>query len=145
MAEGKTRLVFTPLHGDFYVDGEGPFTEPETVIENADPDFVRKVSHAHAAGAVEVHEGLDLSTVQSQEDGEAMLREAMGEHRIERLPDGSLRSYWTGPWQHGQDLQAALEAEARDRGELGIEADVDVVESGADEVSAISLTEDEED
>ena len=123
MAAAATRLVFQTLHGPIYFDGEGPFVD-EVVIENPGHKLIKLASHAHASGAVKVSEGLDLSDVQSQEDGEAALVKAMGEHVTKQNADGTGTSYWTGPWWEGQVENARLAEEAgHSLADVGIDVD----------------------
>lgn len=100
MDEPTTRLAFRTLHGPWSANGEGPYVD-DVEIDDPTPELVRLASHAHAAGVLEVTDGLDLAGVQSQEDGEAALLEAMGDPKLDLRPDGTRRSYWTGPWHEG--------------------------------------------
>lgn len=92
--------AWTCSAGDRYVD--------VTVVKKPTKALVRDVGHAHAAGVVEVLQGLDLTGVQSQEDGEAAYEAAVAD----------------GRWHEGQALQAAVEAEARERGDVTIVVEV---------------------
>lgn len=97
------RLVFNVLHGPWTAGEHGTFVD-EVTVDDPDPELVRFASHAHAAGVLQVTEGLDDGDVESQEDSEAKLAEAMGEHKVDDQPDGTRISYWTGPWQEGNAL-----------------------------------------
>lgn len=130
-----SRLVFEVGGGnaEWIADGV-PFAAGEHVFEDAPPELIRLASTAHDAKVgVTVSEGLDESAYQSQEDGEAALKEAMGEHHVVTLPDGTSRSYWTGPWflgnveQHELEKQLAAEREAA--GEESMVIDVGAVQS----------------
>lgn len=115
---------FTSSSGDTYTD--------LTVIEKPTKALIRDAGHAHAAGVLEVIQGLDLAGVQSQEDGEAAYAEAQGdwiEPVYEDVTDAEgvvvgtrmvEPGRWSGPWQEGQDLMAALDAEARERGDYTV-------------------------
>lgn len=83
------RLVFTLLHGPWTVDSAGTFHEEETAVEDATAELIRLAGSAHAAGAIRVTEGLDVSHVQTQKEGEA-------EHA---------RAQFDGRWQEGNQLQ----------------------------------------
>jgi hypothetical protein len=122
-------LRFTVLHSSWHADGE-EFAAGDHEIAKPSKQLIHLASHAHAAGALDVSEGLDLSTVQSQEDGEKALAEAMGEHTVTLNPDGTRTSRWSGPWQEAQDAQAALEAEQRANGGVTIGIDVEAAEAG---------------
>lgn len=107
MAEQTSRLVFRTLNGEWSADGQGPYVD-DVVIEDASPELVRLASHAHAAGALDVTEGLDLSDVESQKDSLKALRESMGEHVLVQNRDGTRRGYWTGPWHEGNLQQQII-------------------------------------
>lgn len=101
-------LVFrTMIHAGSWTSTEGETYNDLVVVENPSETLIRDAAHAHSAGVIEVLQGLDLATVQSQEEGEAEYEKAVAD----------------GRWQEGQKQQAALEQEARDRGEYGISAD----------------------
>lgn len=85
-----TKLAFDVLVGPITMAGETYADHYED--DDAPPELVRAASHAHAAGAVSVTEGLDLSDVQSQKDGEKAYADAQGTH------DGVR---WSGPWHDG--------------------------------------------
>ena len=112
------------------------------VVEDPSEDLIRAVAHAHAAGVIEIVQGVDTDAldehgVQSQEDGEAAYAEAQGEwiepvYEDVKDDDGEVIGQriaepgrWSGPWQEGHEIQAALDREARDRGEPTI-----VIEEG---------------
>lgn len=96
-------LSFTTPHA-WTADGE-TFPAGEHTVEDASPELVRAAGSAHAAGVLEVTEGLDTSHVESDEDSLKALAEAMGEWvEAERHPEtGALvkPGYWTGPWHEG--------------------------------------------
>jgi hypothetical protein len=98
-----TQLVFTVLQGPWTAGEHGTFTDTVTVEKPA-KDLVRLAGHAHAAGVLDVTEGLDLKTVQSQADGEKAYAKAQDD----------------GSWHEGNQIQHDLD-QAR-AGE--IEADV---------------------
>lgn len=122
------RLVFEVLHGSWHADGE-EFPAGEHVVAKASKSLVTLASHAHAAGALDVTEGLDLKTVQSQKDGEKALAEAMGEHQVIDNPDGTRTSVWVdkdgepSPWYQGQLAQAALEEEQRGTATVSVDVE----------------------
>jgi hypothetical protein len=127
-------LVFrTAPHAGSWTSSEGDTYADQVVVEKPSETLIRDAGHAHAAGVLEVLQGLDLAGVQSQEDGEAAYAEAQGDW-VEPVYDegGTLITpgHWSGPWQEGQDLQAALDAEARARGDATIV--VDIIEDGGE-------------
>lgn len=97
----------TWLAGEKFDAGDHEIAEPS-------PELVKHAGSAHAAGAIAVTDGLDVSHVQSQTDGEAALRDAMGDHHVVSLPDGTSRSYWSGPWFEGHLEQAGLDAASQE-------------------------------
>jgi hypothetical protein len=108
-------LTFEVLHGSWAADGE-VYDAGVHEIDNADTKLVELASHAHAAGALNVSVGLDPAAVESQEASEQALVEAMGEHIVRDLPDGTRVSFWTGPWQEGNCLDyLATRGELLDR------------------------------
>lgn len=125
----------------------GPWTFADTTysddveIDEPSAELVEAAGHAHAAGVLQVSEGLDLSTVQSQEDAEQAQVAAMGEHRVEDRPDGTRRSYWTGPWHEGNVQQHVLDLEAK-LAQLRAELPDDDAAEGEepDEATAATLT-----
>lgn len=103
-------LVFRTLpHAGSWTSSTGDTYTDLTVVKKPAKALIRDVGHAHAAGVVEVLQGLDMTGVQSQEDGEAAYVAAVE----------------SGHWQIGQDAQAALDAEARERDEYGITIEVE--------------------
>jgi len=96
---------WTTSEGETYVD--------ENVIESPSETLIRDAAHAYAAGVIEIVQGVDTEDlaaygVQSQEEGEAAYAAAQED----------------GRWQEGQELQAALEQEARDRGDMAVVVDI---------------------
>lgn len=88
------RLVFTTVGGPWTADGE---TYSDLVeIDKPSKGLVRLASHAHAAGAIDVIEGLDQRAVQSQDAGEAAYAKAVK----------------AGKWHEGNDLQHAMDVAA---------------------------------
>lgn len=103
-------LVFHTLPGGgTWTSSEGETYADENIVDNPSAALVRDAGHAHAAGVIEVTQGLDLTGVQSQEDGEAAYAAAVE----------------SGDWQIGQDIQAAHEAELRERGEYGLTVEIE--------------------
>lgn len=105
--EGALVFKTLPHAGSWTVD-DVTYTDT-AVVEKPKKALIRAAAHAHAAGVIEVIQGIDTENlhqhgVQSQEDGEAAY-------------DAAVES---GDWQIGQDIQAALDAEARERGEFGV-------------------------
>jgi len=102
-------LVFrTTPHGGSWTSSDGDTYTDLVVVESPSETLIRDAGHAHAAGVIEVIQGLDLAGVQSQEDGEAAYAAAVE----------------SGDWQIGQDIQAEWEAELRERGEYGLTVEV---------------------
>lgn len=121
-------LKFNVKVSELILDGES-YPAGEHEIAKPNKQLIRLVNHAALAdpSGVEVLEGQDDSGWQSQEDGEKALAEAMGTHEVINNPDGTRTSRWTGPWQEGQDLQAAIDAENRAKLNTGdAEANIDV-------------------
>lgn len=143
----------TVLAGETFLPGEHEIDKPSA-------ELVLHAGSAHAAGLIEVTEGLDTSHVQSQEDAEAAYAAAQGEWTpgelvpavIERNEDGTpalnekgekvvlQEAYtapgtWSGPWQAGNVLQSRLEQAlaSGDPDELAaVEADIKAhMEEGA--------------
>lgn len=106
-------LTFRVLDSAWFADGQ-EFPAGEHTIEKPDGALVRLAGSGHAAGVIDVTDGLDTSHVQSQEESEEALRVAMGEHVVENLPDGTRRSYWTGPWYDGNVRQGLLDEARRE-------------------------------
>lgn len=113
-----SNLSFTVLRGPWWAAGGGPFVDDVTV-EDPSEELVRLAHHAHAAGVIDLHdvtdEALSEHGVQTQEEAESALTDAMGEWDEEAQA-------WTGPWAEGNQLvyeetKAALAAE--------VEADVE--------------------
>ena len=104
--EGALVFRTLPHAGSWTAEGE-TYTDL-TVVARPKKALIRAAGHAHAAGVIEVLQGLDMTGVQSQEDGEAAYAAAVE----------------SGDWHIGQEMQAAIEAEARDRGNLGVVVDV---------------------
>jgi hypothetical protein len=98
-----SRLVFKVLYGPWSAGDFGPYVD-EASVDDPHPDLVKAAGSAHAAGVLHVSEGLDESHVESQEASEEKLAEAMGDHVVKDLSDGTRVSYWTGPWQEGNCL-----------------------------------------
>jgi hypothetical protein len=105
--EGALVFRTLPHAGSWTPDGDETYVDL-SVVKRPSKALVRSAGHAHAAGVIEVLQGLDTTGVQSQEDGEAEYAKAVED----------------GLWHEGQEIQAALEQEAKDRGEYGVEADV---------------------
>lgn len=78
----------------------------ETTIENASPELVRLASISHEQGILIVHEGLEDGHVESQEDSEANLVQAIAD----------------GTWHEGQIVQTALDAISKERVKRAVEA-----------------------
>lgn len=106
-------LSFTVLRGPWWAAEDGPFVDDVTVEEPSD-ELVRLAHHAHSAGVIDLHdvtdEALSEHGVQTQEEAEAALTEAMGEW------DEDAQT-WTGPWAEGnqrvyEETKAAVAAEA---------------------------------
>ena len=87
-----SRLTFKPLHGPWTAGKHGPYTD-ETTVENPAAELVKAAAGAHAAGAIDVTEGLDAKHVQSQASGEKAYAAAQAD----------------GSWQHGHLLQHELD------------------------------------
>lgn len=102
-------LVFQtlPHAGSWTPSSTGETYNDLVVIAKPTKKLIRDAGHAHAAGVIEVLQGLDTSTVQSQEDGEAAYEKAVA----------------NGRWHESQAVQAALDAEARERGDYTIVVD----------------------
>lgn len=121
MAKRKpARLVFDCQH-PWTAAGETYTGHVE--IDSPTLKLVRLASHAHAAKAITVGEGLDLSTVQTQAAGEKALAKAMGKHVVEQLPDGTRRGYWTGPWHKGNLAQHELDRRTAKQVEIAVDAE----------------------
>jgi hypothetical protein len=105
--EGALVFRTLPHAGSWTFDGE-TYTDT-TVVTKPKKALIRAAGHAHAAGTIEVLQGLDMTGVQSQEDGEAAYEAAVE----------------SGDWHVGQEMQAILDAEARERGEYGITVEVE--------------------
>lgn len=111
-------LVFrTVIHAGSWTSSEGETYNDLNVIENPTETLIRDVAHAHAAGVLEIVQGIDTDDlgahgVQSQEDGEKAYAEAFED----------------GRWREGQDQQELVEQEARERGDFGLT--VEVAEEG---------------
>lgn len=103
-------LVFRtlPHAGSWTPSSTGDTYTDLSIVTKPKKALIRDAGHAHAAGVIEVLQGLDLGGVQSQEDGEAAYAAAQ--------EDGS--------WHEGQEMQAALEAEARERGDASVVVDI---------------------
>lgn len=120
-------LKFTVLPPNSSVHlGDQEFVAGDNEVEEPSAELVKLAGSADAAGTIEVTEGLDDSHVESQEESEAKLAEAMGEWvEPERQKDGTTKpGYWTGDWYEGHVGQTAADADA-DRDSVEI-ADVDV-------------------
>lgn len=119
-------LEFTTLHGAWTAGEEGTYVDSVSIAEPS-PALVRLAAHAHAAGVIDVTEGLEPSDVQSQEDGEAALAAAQGDW-IEPVRDDTGAviepGRWSGPWHDANVLQHNLQA-----AQLGYSA---AVENGDD-------------
>lgn len=124
-----SQLTFTTLTGSWTADGQT--FAGEVTVDDASPGLVRLAGSAHAAGAIEVSEGLDMSHVESDEDSLKALEAAMGDWvDAERHPDtGEVLEpgYWTGPWHEGN--LAAQETTAIGPGEAEVVVDVEGDES----------------
>lgn len=104
------KLVFRTLpHAGSWTASDGTVYTDENEIAKPTKRLIRDASHAHAAGVIEVTEGLDLSSVQSQEDGEAEYAKAQED----------------GRWREGQEAQFQLEQQAREEGRYGVGADTE--------------------
>lgn len=115
-------LKFTVLIGPWYADGEGPFVD-DVEVEKPSPALVRLASHAHAAGVLDVTEGLDLSDVQSQEDGEVEYAKAQED----------------GRWHEGNEAQHALQVVAADTlGAAEIAVDVEPAAAAPEEEEEVA-------
>lgn len=118
-----TKLAFRTLFGSWTALGERYVDEVE--LDDASPDLVAAAGAAHAAGVIEVTEGLDTSAVESQEASEAAQEAAMGDwvdaaYEDEYDDEGRLVArrlvapgHWTGPWHEGNLELWLLEARER--------------------------------
>lgn len=112
-------LSFTVLRGPWWAAEDGPFVDDVTVEEPSD-ELVRLAHHAHSAGVIDLHDVTDEALVdhgvQTQEEAEATLTEAMGEWVDPILDESGTISepgHWTGPWAEGnqaiyEETQATL-------------------------------------
>lgn len=119
-------LKFEVLHSEWVADGESfPANDNPYEIEDASDDLVRLATAAHHAGALNVTEGLADGVVQSQEDGEAALQEAMGEYvPAKPTADGTMEpGYWTGPWYEGHMAQAEADTSGKATAAAGIDVE----------------------
>jgi hypothetical protein len=85
-------LEFTVNVGEWSADEFGPYTG-DVAIAKPSRKLLRLAAHAHAAGAITVRTGLDLSHVQSQEEGEREYARAQAD----------------GRWQEGNREQHVLD------------------------------------
>ena len=115
-------LRFNVLDSSCHLDGE-EFAAGEHEIADPSPALVRLAGSAHAAGVIEVSEGLDTSHVESQEDSEAKLTEAMGSWvEPELQPDGTKApGYWDGPWWEGHMATGEAAAAGTAQAEVAID------------------------
>jgi hypothetical protein len=122
-------LTFNVLHSTCYL-GDEAFAGGEHTVENPSAALVRLAGSAHAAGAIDVTEGLDVSHVESQEASEAKLVEAMGEWvpSVYREDGTAEEGYWNGPWYEGHIIQSAADAADNHSAEVGIDVDAPVAE-----------------
>jgi hypothetical protein len=81
------------LHGEWVAAGEH-FAGGDHKISKPTAALVRLAAAAHAAGAIEVSEGLDRSVVQSQKQGEKAYAAAQAD----------------GRWREGHLVQVAVDA-----------------------------------
>jgi len=95
-------LAFT-VHTPWEPEGHDAYGKGDHVVESPSEELVHLAAAAHAAGVLEVTEGLDDSTLDSPEEAERKLAEAMGEwHPPELQEDGTFKpGYWDGPWYDG--------------------------------------------
>lgn len=103
-------LTFNVKIGPWSADGFGPYVDLVTV-DDPPAELVRLASHAHAAGVLDVTEGLDESATQSQADGEAAYAAAQGTW-VEQVwnADGTATpGYWSGGWHVGNQAQHKLD------------------------------------
>lgn len=119
-------LTFEVVYSEWVADGE-VFSANDNPheIERPSEALLTLAGSAHHAGAIRVEDGLEDGHVQSQEDGELALVEAMGEWVGEkRLEDGTSEpGYWSGPWGESNRAQAADDENARAK--VGITVDTD--------------------
>lgn len=95
-------LSFT-VHTPWEPEGHEPFGKGDHVVDAPSEDLIHLAAAAHAAGVLTVTEGLDESTLDSPEEAQRKLAEAMGRwHPAELQPDGTFKpGYWDGPWYEG--------------------------------------------
>jgi hypothetical protein len=113
-------LTFTAPH-EIWLAGE-KFDAGLNTIEKPSAELVKHAGSAHAAGVIEVTDGLDASHVQSQSAGETALRAAQGTWN-------AAESRWSGPWHEGNliahaEMQEAVAA-AGALGAVSISIDVE--------------------
>ena len=95
-------LAFT-AHVPWNPEEDESFAVGDHEVEEPSEELIHLAAAAHAAGAISVTEGLDESTLDSPEEPERKLAEAMGNWvEPERLEDGTTKpGYWDGPWYEG--------------------------------------------
>lgn len=109
-AKFPDRLAFQVLQGPWSADGGEEFTDYHE-LDDPSEALLRAAAGAHAAGVIEVTEGLVHGGVQSQEEGEAAYEAAQA----------------SGDWQVGNELQHRLEQSTARlaRAESAVEDDED--------------------